>query len=146
MSSTVQSLQVSYFLQMTEDEGKVKKAVASLLGADYPEERQLADGHFGNSIVWVRHHLTGREAEAALRSIVSRIAEADRRAIVGHLDESIDEHKALYIRLSKQVLVMNGSGVLAGSDPIRVKVKPRSFVVKGDPEGLYARLLEVAGN
>ncbi len=57
----------------------------------------------------------------------------------------LDEHNALYIRLSKQVLVMRGSAVLASSDPIRVKVKPRSYMVKRDPEGFYARLFEVVG-
>jgi RNA binding exosome subunit len=141
MSSAVQSLEVSYFLQMTEDEGKVKKAVSALLGGDPPEERQEAEGHYGNKIVWVRHHLTGEEAEAALRQIVSHIDAEERRAILGDLHAVLDEHNALYIRLSKQVLVMSGNAVLARSDPVRVKVKPRSYVIKRDPESFYARLL-----
>ncbi len=73
MSSAVQSLEVSYFLQMTEDEEKVRRAVSALLGGELPEERQEAEGHHGNKIVWVRHHLTGDEAEAALRRIISHI-------------------------------------------------------------------------
>ncbi len=145
MSSTVQALELSYFLQMTEDEGKVKKAVADLLGRELPEERQEAEGHFGNKIVWVRHHLTGEEAEAALEAIVSHIDAAERRAILGELPAVLDEHNALYIRLSKQVLVMSGGAVLASSDPIRIKVKVRSYMVKGNPEGVYARLLQASG-
>jgi RNA binding exosome subunit len=141
MSSAVQSLEVSYFLQMTEDEEKVRLAVAVLLGGDLAEERQEVEGHYGNTIIWVRHHLTGDEAEAALREIVSHIGADERKGILGDLGSVLDEHGALYIRLSKQVLVMRGSAVLASSDPIRVKVKPRSYVVKGDPAGFYARLL-----
>jgi RNA binding exosome subunit len=145
MSSAVQSLEVSYFIQMTEDEEKVRRAVAAMVGGERPEERQEAEGHHGNKIVWVRLHLTGDEAEAALRQIVSRIDPDERRAILGDLGAVTDEHNALYIRLSKQVLVMRGSAVLASSDPIRVKVKPRSYLVKGDPEGFYAGLFEGSG-
>ena len=68
---------------MTEDEEKVRKAVAQLLGGEFPEERQEAEGHFGNTIVWVRIHLTGDEAEAALRLIISRMDREDRKAVLG---------------------------------------------------------------
>jgi RNA binding exosome subunit len=143
MSSAVQSLEVSYFIQMTEDGEKVRRAVAAMVGGgDLPEESQEAQGHHGNKIIWVRVHVTGDEAEAALRQIISRIDPDERRVILGDLGAVVDEHNALYIRLSKQVLVMRGSAVLASSDPIRVKVKPRSYMVKGDPEGFYARLFE----
>lgn len=145
MSSAVQSLEVSYFIQMTEDEEKVRRAVGAMVGGDPPEERQEAWGHHGNKIVWVRLHLTGDQAEAALRRIVSLIDPDERRAILGDLGAAMDEHNALYIRLSKQVLVMKGSAVLASSDPVRVKVKPRSFVVKRDPEGFYASVFEGSG-
>ena len=95
--------------------------------------------------MWVRLHLTGDQAEAAFREIVSLIDADERRAILGDLGAVMDEHNALYIRLSKQVLVMKGSAVLASSDPVRVKVKPRSFVVKRDPEGFYASVFEGSG-
>lgn len=142
MSSSVQSLEVSYFIQMTEDEERVRKAVAQLLGGEFPEERQEAEGHFGNAIVWVRIHLTGDEAETALRLIISRMGPEDRKAVLADLGGTVDEHGALYIRLSKQVLLMKGSAVLASSDPVRVRVKPRSYVMKRDPEGFYTRLFE----
>ncbi len=144
MSSSVQSLEVSYFLQMTEDEEKVKRAVCALLGRDFPEERVEAEGHHGNTIVWVRHHLTGDEAEEALRRIVAKIGEDERKAILADLGSLLDEHNALYIRLSKQVLVMSGNATLASSDPIRVKVKPRAHLAKEDPAAFYARILEGA--
>lgn len=146
MSSSVHSVEVSYFIQMTEDEEKVRKAVAQLLGGEFPEERQEAEGHFGNAIVWVRIHLTGDEAEAALRLIISRMEQEDRKSILADLGRMLDEHGALYIRLSKQVLVMRGRVVFASSDPVRVKVKPRSYVMKRDPEGFYTRLFEAAGD
>jgi RNA binding exosome subunit len=141
-SSEIQSLEVSYFLQATEDEDKVQRAVRGLIGTEAKEERQLLEGHHGNKIVWVRYHPTGDEAKRALQEIVSHMGEAETKAILADLGSSLDEHNALYIRLSKQVLVMEGTAVLASSDPIRVKVKPRSFLIKGDPMGFYTRLLE----
>jgi RNA binding exosome subunit len=142
VTSEVQSIEVSYFLQATEDEEKVRRAVAGLLGGQISEERQEAEGHHGNKIVWIRNHLKGDQAEAALREIVAHLGEEEKTEILGSLGSALDEHNALYIRLSKQVLVMKGDAVLASSDPIRVKVKPRSYLLKGDPGGFYARLLE----
>jgi RNA binding exosome subunit len=141
VTSEVQSLEVSYFLRATEDEEKVRRAVAGLLGGEFPAERQVAEGHHGNMIVWIRHHFTGDQAEAAFREMVVHLGDDEKRAILGGLSSALDEHNALYIRLSKQVLVMKGDAVLANSDPIRVKVKPRSYLLKGDPAGFYARLL-----
>jgi len=142
LNSELQSLEISYLIQATEDEEKVKRAVEALVGRDLPEEREEAEGHHGNRIVWVRHHLTGEEAEAGLRGIVSRMGGDETRSVLGGLDSGLDEHGALYMRLSKQVLVMKGTAVLASSDPIRVKVKPRSHIVKRDPARFYTRLLE----
>ncbi len=145
MSSAVQSLEVSFFVHMTEDEEKIKRALASLLGGELQEQREEAEGHFGNKIVWVRYHATGNEAESALRAIVSHMDASERRTVLGELGTVLDEHGALYIRLSKQVLLIKGSASLSSSDPIRIKVKPRSYMVRGDPAGLYARLLEGGG-
>jgi RNA binding exosome subunit len=144
VAKEVQSLEVSCFVQQTEDEEKIRGAVAALLGTEVAAERQEAEGHFGNKIVWVRLHMTGEEAAASLQHVVSRMAEDERKAIIGSLGEMMDEHNALYIRLNKQVLVKDGEAVLASSDPVRVKVKLRPHLVKGDPEGIYARLLGVA--
>ncbi|HUI00243.1 MAG TPA: RNA-binding domain-containing protein [Nitrososphaerales archaeon] len=141
MPSKVQSVEVSYFVQMTEDEEKLRRAVAGMLGGEVPEEREAAQGHFGNSIVMVRHHLTGDQAEAALGRLVARMAEDERRAVRSDLGSIVDEHGALYLRLSKQVLVMSGDLVLASSDPVRVKVKLRGHAVRGDPAAFYDTLL-----
>jgi RNA binding exosome subunit len=143
--SELQSLEISYFIQATEDEGKVRRAVEALVGEGIPEDRQEAEGHHGNTIVWIRHHLTGDEAVTGLKGIVSHMGKEEKKGILEDLSSGLDEHNALFLRLSKQVLVMKGDAVLASSDPIRVKVKPRSFLVKRDPKGFYERLLEKSG-
>ncbi len=83
----------------------------------------------------------GRKTRVYMKyNLRSSIGPRTRKAILADLRSGLDEHNALYIRLSKQVLVMNGAAVLASSDPIRVRVKPRSFLVKGDPAAFYERL------
>jgi RNA binding exosome subunit len=132
---------VSYFIQMTEDEAKVKRAVAALLGGDLPEEREVVEGHFGNSIALIKHHLTGASAEEAFDRIVQAMAAGERRAIRADLSSVVDEHGALYIRLNKQVLVLRGEASLTSSDPVRIRVKPRAHLVR-DPSMYYSRVLE----
>ena len=56
----------------------------------------------------------------------------------------MDEHRTLYVRLNKQAL-MQGEGVLSETDPVRIRVKPRSFLIGSDPEAFYVRLLEGTG-
>ena len=129
MATLVQSLELSYFLQVTEDEERVKDAVGTLFGGDLVTQRQELEGHYGNKIVWIRHHLVGEQAASVLRELVSHLDEDETKMILAELGQAMDEHNALYIRLSKQVLVMQGRLVLASSDPIRVKVKPRSYLV-----------------
>jgi RNA binding exosome subunit len=143
-SSSVQAVEVSYFLQMTEDEERVRKAVEAVLGGERAAEREEAEGHFGNKIVWMRHHITGGEAEEACKAILSKLDPSERRTILEDLSSWVDDHGALYVRLNKQALVMEGRCTLASSDPVRVKVKPRSFAMKGDPGSFYSRLFEEA--
>jgi len=142
VSSDIQSVEVSYFLQMTEDESKVTNAVAALVGDERPPAREVVEGHFGNTIVWVKHHIAGDPAQAAIRRILVRIAPEERRTILGDLGSYLDEHNTLYLRLNKQALVMRGDAVLGNADPIRVRVKPRSYKIKGDIGGFYRRLFQ----
>jgi RNA binding exosome subunit len=140
MTNLVQSLELSYFLQATEDEERVKGAVGTLFGGDLVAQRQELEGHYGNKIVWIRHHLVGEQAASVLKELVSHLDEDETKMILAQLGQTMDEHNALYLRLSKQVLLKQGRLVLTSSDPIRVKVKPRSYLVGGDPVAFYEKL------
>lgn len=142
MSSELRSLEVSYFVQATEDEGKIGLGVRRIVGPDAEGVREELEGHFGNGIVLQRFHLVGEEASVAFARLVSMMDAASKEAMLDELGPSLDEHGALYIRLSKQLLI---KGVAEGtsSDPVRIKVKPRR-PPKGDLVGYYTRLVEGA--
>jgi RNA binding exosome subunit len=140
LEKEIQSVEISYFIHATEDLEKVSRAVADRFELAQPPEIEELEGHFGNKIVHVTHHLTGREAATTFRAIVSFLGAERVRELLSGLELTLDEHKALYLRLGKQEL-LNGVAVLSSTDPIRVKVKPRGFMIKGDAAQFYDRLM-----
>lgn len=140
MNSDLRSLEVSYFIQATEDEGKVAQGVRNIVGSGTDAERQELEGHFGNKIVWVKFHLVGDDASEAFSRLMSLMGEDEKRVLLNGIESSLDEHMALFIRLNKQLLT-GGVAAVSSSDPVRVKVKPRR-PPKDDPSGFYGRLME----
>jgi RNA binding exosome subunit len=137
----IQSVEVSFFIQATEDEERVRGNVGRFLGiAQVPEEDEL-EGHFGNRILHVRWHLTGEEAWGCFRTLLSVLGGDGRKELLANLAFHLDEHRALYLRLNKQAL-MDGVGVISDADPVRIRIKPRSFMMRGSPESFYERLME----
>ncbi len=132
---------MSCFIHATEDEGKIAGAIANELQISSEPNRERLGGHFGNEVVHLRYHLTGEEAWKAFRSIVDRLEGDNLHTLAQGLDSAIDEHSALYLRLSKQDLLMGRFAFSAG-DPIRVRVKPKQFMIHGNVTRFYAQLLE----
>jgi RNA binding exosome subunit len=137
----IQSVEVSCFVHATEDEDKVKEAIKGFLGIFDDPLEELLEGHFGNRIIRTTWHLTGDEAWKAFSSITTSIGTEGRAQIVKELSASVDSHGALYLRLSKQSIIRK-SALISSSDPVRIRVKPRGFMMKGDPKQFYSRLLE----
>ena len=74
-------------------------------------------------------HLTGEEAAGAFKSVIGAIPHGLRREIASNIGLYMDEHSAIFLRLDKQGLV-SGSIALRSGDSVRVKVKPRAFLLK----------------
>jgi RNA binding exosome subunit len=142
LKSEIQSLEVSYLLHATEDPQKVKSAVVDLVSAEVDPEAREAEGHFGNKIVRVRFHLIGEDATKAFVRILDRLSSQTKEELGEKLGAHIDEHSALFLRFDKQRLVA-GSLALSSADPVRVKVKPRIFLIQEDALSFYSRLLGV---
>jgi RNA binding exosome subunit len=136
----IQSVEVTYLLHATEDGEKVNAKVRELVIAEEPPEVEEMEGHFGNKISRVRFHLTGESASRAFESMAARFPGEFRSRLESELDAHLDEHSALFFRLDKQLL-MRGTFELGTADPVRVKVKPRGYMVKGDPKEFYLALL-----
>ncbi len=141
----VQSVEVSCFVHGPEDLGRVEEAVRRLLGVEVEPSSETLEGHFGNQIVHLVWHLTGEDAWTAFSRLMGGLDEEARSSIVSDLAANTDEHGALYLRIKKQS-VISGSLLLSSSDPLRVRVKPRRFLMKGGPVQFYRTLIEEASN
>jgi RNA binding exosome subunit len=137
----IQSVEVSCFMHATEDDAKVKKSIRGLLATEEEPTEEVLEGHYGNKIVHATWHLTGDDAWTAFRGVAEALGKEGREEVLRNLSAHTDEHGALYLRINKQTLV-RGTAMLSSSDPVRVRVKPRGFMMKGTPEQFYGRLLE----
>ena len=123
-------MDVSYLLHATEDADKVAAAVRGLIGGDTPSELEEMEGHFGNSIRKVSFHLHGEDATTAFTRLTTRMPGALRGTVARDIDKLLDEHSSLYLRFDKQRLV-KGEIVVGYDEAIRLKVKPRAFLMHG---------------
>ena len=136
--SEIQSVEVSFLVHATEDESRLVEAVNSFFSLSEPEVEAL-EGHFGNKISHVTYSVTRGEASRLFSRIAALLSGEETVAILGDRGRNIDERGALYLRFSKQEL-LGGRLILAESDPVRVKFKPRGYM-RGDPAAFYASML-----
>jgi RNA binding exosome subunit len=140
LKSPIRSVEASYLVHATEDKEKIGRAVSRLLSTGTEAEVEKLEGHYGNEILRARLQLTGKEAARAFEGIVSALPPAVKAEISSSIQTLIDEHSALFVRFDKQRLV-SGTVSLGSGDSVRVKVKPRVFLVEGGAAKFYLGLL-----
>lgn len=140
MKGPIQSLEVSYLLHSTEDPAKVNGAISELVSFERETLVEEMEGHYGNAICRVRVRLTGDDATGAFGRISQRLGEGLKKDLGRTISEHVDEHSALFLRFDKQKLV-SGELSFAESDAVRIKVKPRAFLLRGTAPQFYARII-----
>ncbi len=140
MKGAIQSFSVSCFVHATEDESLVVEALSRLIPDGTVSERERLEGHYGNKIVHLEYHVTGAQAENALRGMLAKMRRASKEDLLREMSAHVDEHSSLYLRLDKQRLVA-GEVATGGADPVRVKVKPRMFMLKTGAPMFYSELI-----
>jgi len=94
------------------------------------------EGHFGNSIRKVSLHLHGEDAATAFARVTGRMSGGLGKAVAGDIEALVDEHSSLYLRFDKQKLVL-GEIALGYGDAVRLKVKPRAFLMHGHAKDFF---------
>ncbi len=140
MKGPIQSVEITYLIHATEDQQKVEGAIAKVLAIKAQPVVERLEGHFGNEILSVRLHIVGEEANLAFQVIVARLPKDLKAGLLANIGAFIDEHSSFFLRLDKQQLV---AGTLASGsgDSVRLKMKPRLFLLKGGAAEFYARLI-----
>jgi RNA binding exosome subunit len=142
LESKIQSVEISYLVHSTEDKKKLSRGVEEMLKMDVPWRTEELEGHYGNKIVRVSYRVTGESASSFFANLVSSLPEEAKKELSRDLERMMDEHSALYLRLDKQSLI-SGRLALGGADPIRLRVKPRLFLLKGGAAEFYRNALGV---
>lgn len=140
MKPPIQSIEVSYHVHATEDQGKIQRGVEGVIGQAAEPVTELLEGHFGNKIVSSRIHLVGDSAWLAFKSIMSKMPAGLLREVAEDAESYIDEHSAMFIRFDKQALV-RGSLALGTADVVRLRIKPRAYLMKGGAPSFYRGLM-----
>jgi RNA binding exosome subunit len=141
VKSRIQSLEVSYFVHATEDEQKISYSVSKMLSLGPQSKEEGLEGHYGNRILHVSYHVTGEVAAAAFGVLLGGLTAGSKRELAKSINDIVDEHHTLYLRLNKQSLV-EGKFEIGGSETIRLRVKPRLFLLKEGAEEFYRNMFE----
>lgn len=108
------------FCYATEEEARVERALRRFLPEEFPIERAVSEGHYGDRIVVLS---TRVETADEMRSVLAAVDELPDLAVVAsRLDERIDENCSLFLQFDKQAAyrgeVRLGKGIM-----LRAKVE-----------------------
>ena len=144
MRGPVQSVEVSYFVHATEDPVKLSTAVSAMFSVSTPPDEEKMEGHHGNPITRIKYHITGDAAAVVLTRVSKKLDAATKQELARSLGDLLDRHSDLYLRFDKQRLV---EGSLTGgiADAVRVKVKLRGYLARGDIIDFYSQILAAGG-
>jgi RNA binding exosome subunit len=140
LESRIQSVEVSYLVHSTEDQQKLSRRVEEMLKMDVQGKADELEGHYGNKIVRVSYRITGGSASSFFANLASSLPEEVKKELSKDLERMVDEHSALYLRLDKQSLV-SGRLALGGVESVRLRVKPRLFLLRGGAVEFYRESL-----
>jgi RNA binding exosome subunit len=122
---SVSSVQVSFIVHASENEGRVVETVKTML--HIPEEtleRISLQGYYGNPIVRYGSHIVGHSTKAFVSNLFSKMVSGDKEILRAELSKYVDEHEALHLRLDKQAL-FDGKIMLSQEDSVKLKIKPK---------------------
>jgi RNA binding exosome subunit len=124
MQMQFSSVAISFFIQSTEDTERLVNEVAQALKLELNElSKEELEGHNGNQLFLVKAHLTSKRANEVVETIAKGLSALARRQLRDILENSMDEHDALFLRFDRQSITQRL--YLGEEEPIRVKIKPR---------------------
>jgi RNA binding exosome subunit len=129
-------VRITTFIQATEDEDKVLDAIATFIPEDIDDDDVYFDvnetkGYFGNPIKVVNTEIKrSRAVRAFLKNLKELLTDEDKRYILEHLDEKVDEEGTLYLRFNKQKAYLGEVELDEGADVVQVRIKVKAFPMK----------------
>jgi RNA binding exosome subunit len=129
-------VRLTTFIQATEDEDKVLDAIGTFIPEEIDEDDVIFDveetkGFFGNPIKVVNVEIKRSKAvRAFLKHFKELLSDEDRRYLIDHIDEKVDEEGTFYVRFNKQEAYLGEAEVDEGPDVIQVRIKVKAFPMR----------------
>ena len=123
MKKPFHSLHARAFCHTTEDQTRVRKAMASVLG-DVELKVSRTEGHHGNPIEILEAVVEDKDLIA---DFFRRLDPHDLEAVADSLASRIDNGCNLFIRLDKQAAYLGEIKMAAAGDVISVRIKVNAF-------------------
>ncbi|NJE06512.1 RNA-binding protein [Thermococcus sp. M36] len=129
-------IRITTFIHATEDEDKVLEAIATFIPEEIDEEDIIFDidettGFFGNPIKVVNVEIKRSKAVRLFIDYFKELlSEGDRRYLLDHIDEKVDEEGTFYVRFNKQKAYLGESEIDEGSDVVQVRIKVKAFPMR----------------
>ncbi|MEM2878381.1 MAG: RNA-binding domain-containing protein [Candidatus Hadarchaeales archaeon] len=137
----ISSADFSVHCHATEDEGKILKAMETLLPKGAEIKRTVVEGHHGNPIIIFSSRVCD---ENMLEEIWRKIVETlGREKTEEEVREKMDESCSLSFRFDKQAAFGGALKLSSGEEPIKVKLKVTAYPAR--PDIAVKNLLETVG-
>ncbi|MCX2819760.1 RNA-binding protein [Haladaptatus sp. F3-133] len=113
------------FCYATEDEERVEAALRHYLPDDYPVEREMTEGHHGDSIAVLSARVDNADD---VRYVMNRVLEAgERQRIIEEIEERVDDDCSFHLRLDKQTAYEDVSAL---GDGLHLRAKVEAYPAK----------------
>lgn len=131
----------------TEELDRVRQAVLNTLPENLRDRVELrvrkVRGEFRNPIHIIEvHRLSGGLADRVLRFILSHLDNFDQSRLQQELEQRIDEHNHLFLRLDKQRAYLGKLQIAEGGDVVHFQFSFPGHVAKKDVVAYCLKLLE----
>jgi RNA binding exosome subunit len=118
------SVTISFFIHSTEDPDSLISNVSERLRlASGDLQTETVEGHYGNTIICAKAHITGRRAQEVAVTVLHDLSRDAKSKVLLEMEKSMDEHDALFLRIDRQRIDREIN--LSDEEPIRVKLKPK---------------------
>ncbi|BAA30998.1 RNA-binding protein [Pyrococcus horikoshii] len=130
------NVKIRTFIHATEDPEKVLEALETLFPEDIsPKDVDFevieTEGYFGNPILVVDAEIRhSRNVRKFLENLRNSLSEEDRKYLLEHAEEKVDETGTFYIRFDKQKAYLGEIKVSEGQDVIHVRIKVKAFPMR----------------
>ncbi|AFN04727.1 hypothetical protein PFDSM3638_09625 [Pyrococcus furiosus DSM 3638] len=130
------NIRIRTFIHATEDPEKVLEALETLFPEDIsPKDVEFeiieTEGYFGNPILVLDAELKhSRNIRKFLENLRNLLSEEDKKYLLEHIEEKVDETGTFYIRFDKQKAYLGEVKVSEGEDVIHLRIKVKAFPMR----------------